>query len=98
MKEKNKRILEIGYNPDGDVVGYINTKLSEEEVLMAYSLLTHAMVIALTEKYMKEQGNDLDEAVAEAWRKVVYAADLAHEYSEELSDGAEVSDATEVEQ
>ncbi len=98
MEEKNKRILGIGYNPDDDVVGYVNTKLSEEEVLMAYSLLTHALVIALTEKYMKGQGNDLDEAVAEAWRKVDYAADLAHEYSDELSDGAEVVDATEVEQ
>lgn len=90
MENKDTRILEIGYNSDGDVVGYIANTSEEEEVLMAYSLLTHAVVIFLATKYKEKYDGDIEKAFAEAWRKVDFAADTAHEHSEELSEDAEV--------
>lgn len=89
MENKDTRILEIGYDSDGDVVGYI-ANTSEEEALMAYSLLTHAVVISLATKYEEKYDGDIERAFAEAWRKVDFAADMAHEHSEELSEEAEV--------
>lgn len=90
MENKDTRILEVSHNSDGNVVGYIANTSEEEEVLMAYSLLTHAVVIFLATKYEGKYDCDIERAFAEAWRKVAFAFAMAHEHSEELSEEAEV--------
>lgn len=90
MENKDTRILGISYDSDDNVVGYIANTSKEEEVLMAYSLLTHAVVIFLATKYEEKYDGDIERAFAEAWRKVDFAADMAHEHSEELLEEAEV--------
>lgn len=91
MQENKTLVLKMEIEPSGDGVVYINSELKEEAVLTGYTMLTHALTIALASKYEAKYDGDTDKAIAEALGKVALAADLAHEYSEFLSEEAEVT-------
>lgn len=94
MEEKNQtdnqglEVLRVRYTEENPVV-YFNDTMSEEDLLVAYAMLTHALVVALTLKGEEEFGG-IDEAMAVAWRKVDLAADTAHKCAVDLAEGMEV--------
>lgn len=93
MEEKNQTdnqgldVLRVRYTEDAPIV-YFNDTMSEEDLLVAYAMLTHALVVALTLKGEEEFGSI--EAMVVAWRKVDLAADTAHECAVDLAEGMKV--------